>query len=61
MCGIAGFTRFNGSPGNEQTLQQMGDVIAHRGTDAKGEYLDQEIGLCHRRLIRVSLRGKYSE
>ena len=38
----AGFTRFNGSPGNELILQQMGNAIAHRGPDAKGEYFDQD-------------------
>jgi asparagine synthase (glutamine-hydrolysing) len=55
MCGIAGFTRFHTSPGNETTLRKMGDAIAHRGPDASGEYLDSEIGLCHRRLSIIDL------
>jgi asparagine synthase (glutamine-hydrolysing) len=55
MCGIAGFTRFNAPTGDSDTLRKMGDRIAHRGPDANGEYLDDEIGLCHRRLSIIDL------
>ncbi len=50
MCGIAGFTQFNHQFGNEQTLQKMGNAILHRGPDAGGVYLKDNIGLSHRRL-----------
>jgi asparagine synthase (glutamine-hydrolysing) len=33
----------------------MGEVIRHRGPDASGEYLDQEVGLSHRRLSILDL------
>ena len=33
----------------------MGESIAHRGPDAHGEYLDEGIGLCHRRLSIIDL------
>ena len=60
MCGIAGFTSFKHSPGNEQTLKEMGNAIAHRGPDSNGEYIDDLVGLCHRRLsiIDLSSSGK---
>lgn len=55
MCGIAGFTRFNDPTGDESSLIRMGDVIAHRGPDAHGEYIDDGVGLCHRRLSIIDL------
>lgn len=55
MCGIAGFTRFFDATGDVSSLLRMGDRIAHRGPDAHGEYLDDGIGLCHRRLSIIDL------
>ncbi|RDV29199.1 asparagine synthase (glutamine-hydrolyzing) [Alteromonas aestuariivivens] len=55
MCGIAGFSQFNGLEGNEATLEAMGQAIYHRGPDAGGIYLDDHIGLCHRRLSILDL------
>ncbi|MBX2857600.1 MAG: asparagine synthase (glutamine-hydrolyzing) [Cellvibrionaceae bacterium] len=55
MCGIAGFTRFHHPTGDENTLKQMGDAIIHRGPDAGGVYLDDGVGLCHRRLSIIDL------
>lgn len=55
MCGIAGFTQFSGNMGNEQTLKRMGDSIYHRGPDAGREYLDEHVGLAHRRLAIIDL------
>lgn len=55
MCGIAGFTRFFDTTGDVSSLVRMGDRIAHRGPDASGEYLDDGVGLCHRRLSIIDL------
>jgi asparagine synthase (glutamine-hydrolysing) len=55
MCGIAGFTRFFDPTGDLSSLVKMGDRIAHRGPDAHGEYLDEGVGLCHRRLSIIDL------
>jgi asparagine synthase (glutamine-hydrolysing) len=55
MCGIAGFTRFHQTTGDIDTLKQMGNAIFHRGPDAGGEYLDDHVGLCHRRLSIIDL------
>ncbi len=55
MCGIAGFTQFSHQFGDAETLKQMGNEIRHRGPDADGVYLEDEIGLCHRRLSIIDL------
>jgi len=55
MCGIAGFTKFDGSMLGIDTLLSMGDAISHRGPDAHGEYLSEYIALCHRRLSIIDL------
>ena len=55
MCGIAGFTQFNQQEGTLETLQAMGNAILHRGPDAGGEYLDNYVGLAHRRLSIIDL------
>ena len=55
MCGIAGFTRFRHQFGSEKALKTMGDAIRHRGPDASGVYLDEKVGLCHRRLSIIDL------
>src|ERR1700694_6059825 len=55
MCGIAGFFRSCAQSADEATLRCMGDAIRHRGPDAGGEYLDEHIGLAHRRLSIIDL------
>jgi asparagine synthase (glutamine-hydrolysing) len=55
MCGIAGFTRFFHSVGEHHTLEKMGQAIRHRGPDASGVYLNDNIGLCHQRLSIIDL------
>lgn len=55
MCGIAGFTRFNHSTGDRSTLESMGNAIFHRGPDCGDEFLNDHVGLCHRRLSIIDL------
>ncbi|GAB5415417.1 MAG: asparagine synthase (glutamine-hydrolyzing) [Congregibacter sp.] len=55
MCGIAGFSRFHRPLGDRTTLETMGHAIRHRGPDAEGSYLDEHVGLHHRRLAIVDL------
>lgn len=57
MCGIVGFTnRINDS---DAVLGKMMDRIRHRGPDAEGKYIDEDIALGHRRLsiIDISSQG----
>lgn len=53
MCGICGFT--GSVDRNEQVLQKMTDVIAHRGPDGAGLYQTDEVSLGHRRLSIIDL------
>lgn len=55
MCGIAGYMRSCSPGADEDTLRRMGEVIRHRGPDAGGEYLDDTVGLAHRRLSIIDL------
>ena len=66
MCGIAGFlhhksdltTSSDTTEANQLSkkhLIEMGNAIAHRGPDAHGEYLDDFVGLSHRRLSILDL------
>lgn len=58
MCGIAGFFRTASPAAGQNTLAQMGNVISHRGPDAGGEYLDDYVGLAHRRLSIIDLSAQ---
>lgn len=55
MCGICGFTE--ASDADLPILQAMCDVMAHRGPDGEGCYLDTGIALGHRRLSLIDLTG----
>lgn len=55
MCGIAGYFRTCAPAADKSDLQRMGEVIRHRGPDAGGEYLDDHVGLAHRRLSIIDL------
>lgn len=55
MCGIAGFTTFNQTQADIEQLSLMGEAIYHRGPDAGGTFVDEHIGLCHRRLAIIDL------
>lgn len=55
MCGIAGFSQFHTPIGDQSTLQAMGEAIYHRGPDAGREYLEEHVGLSHRRLAIIDL------
>ena len=57
MCGIVGFTNTVSDAG--KVIGEMMDRIRHRGPDAEGKYVDEDIALGHRRLsiIDVSSTG----
>ncbi|MGN0584422.1 MAG: asparagine synthase (glutamine-hydrolyzing) [Ruminococcus sp.] len=64
MCGFIGFT--NSIDNADSVLGRMLDKIKHRGPDAEGKYIDDNVALGHRRLsiIDVSDAGNqplYSE
>lgn len=53
MCGIAGLLSLRGEAISPMTLKKMTDVIAHRGPDGEGHWIDGPIGLGHRRLAII--------
>lgn len=55
MCGIAGLFHTDGAPVSPVILKRMTDVIAHRGPDGEGHYVDENFGLGHRRLSIIDL------
>jgi asparagine synthase (glutamine-hydrolysing) len=57
MCGIAGILNFKGAEVSAELLQQMIQMIRHRGPDASGVYTAGQVGLGHARLSIIDLSG----
>jgi len=58
MCGIAGKVRFRSARNLQRDeIQKMGDILAHRGPDGQGIYIDDHCGLIHRRLSIIDVEG----
>lgn len=58
MCGIAGFINFDKNIKAEYSLlKKMIDVIAHRGPDGEGFFVERNIALGHRRLSIIDLKS----
>lgn len=55
MCGIAGIINKNNNPVNLEKLLTMRDSLVHRGPDASGFYIHNNIGFAHRRLSIIDL------
>ena len=55
MCGVAGIFSLAGERVEPGVLRKMTDVIAHRGPDGEGQWIDGNVGLGHRRLAIIDL------
>ena len=55
MCGIAGY--INNKDNKAKIIKDMTDKIIHRGPDAEGFYIDDNVALGHRRLSIIDLKG----
>ncbi|MGA7076614.1 MAG: asparagine synthase (glutamine-hydrolyzing) [Halobacteriota archaeon] len=55
MCAIAGILRFDSAPVDPDCIQRMIEIQQHRGPDAQGSYINETIGLGHRRLAIIDL------
>ncbi len=53
MCGLSGFTW-----SDKTLIKKMADILAHRGPDGEGFYIDENISLGHRRLAVIDLSEK---
>ena len=61
MCGIAGILNFDTSPVSKNVLKRMTDSIAHRGPDGEGHWIEDNIGIGHRRLSIIDLSNAGSQ
>jgi asparagine synthase (glutamine-hydrolysing) len=59
MCGINGILHFSNQKIDQKVLCQMRDALQHRGPDDAGIFIDNNLGLGHRRLsiLDVSSAG----
>ncbi|NLD71047.1 MAG: asparagine synthase (glutamine-hydrolyzing), partial [Limnobacter sp.] len=57
MCGIYGVFRFDSKPVEPATLARMGQSIAHRGPDDRGQHIDGNCGIGMTRLAIIDPAG----
>ena len=56
MCGLTGYINLdNNKPADFSVVKRMTDTIIHRGPDAEGFYVKDNVGLGHRRLSIIDL------
>lgn len=56
MCGIAGLLHLDDQRKvDDIRLKRMSDIIEHRGPDGEGFYINNNVGLAHRRLSIIDL------
>lgn len=55
MCGLSGILNLKQQPADEVMIRRMSDCLSHRGPDADGFFIEQEIALGHRRLSIIDL------
>jgi asparagine synthase (glutamine-hydrolysing) len=58
MCGITGIYKTNKQPVSQQEVKLLTHALAHRGPDGEGIYVDDNLGLGHRRLSILDLSSK---
>jgi asparagine synthase (glutamine-hydrolysing) len=58
MCGIAGIFNISQQPVSTQEIKLMADALVHRGPDGEGVFIDENIGLAHRRLAILDISPK---
>jgi len=56
MCGICGIYNFQGNKVDDETLRRMNTRLNHRGPDEEGFFIDNNVGLGHKRLSIIDLR-----
>ena len=58
MCGIAGIFNLKDTPVSASTVKAMTNALGHRGPDGEGHYIDQNVGLGHKRLAILDITPK---
>ena len=57
MCGLIGYIDNKDEETKKATIKKMSDVIAHRGPDGEGFFVDDTIAMGFRRLSIIDLAG----
>jgi len=55
MCGISGYIDFKKERDLDQIIRKMNETIFHRGPDNEGVFIENGVGLGHRRLSIIDL------
>lgn len=61
MCGIAGIVAKQGASPDEGLLRRMAGALGHRGPDSEGIWMQEGVGLAHRRLAIIDLDARASQ
>ncbi|MBX9850848.1 MAG: asparagine synthase (glutamine-hydrolyzing) [Cytophagaceae bacterium] len=61
MCGITGIFNINGGTVSHQVLKEMTHSLSHRGPDSDGLFIEENIGMGHRRLAILDTSSKGSQ
>ena len=57
MCGIVAFVDNEKPQIKDQLIKKMKDRIIHRGPDAEGQYVDDDVALGFRRLSFIDVKS----
>jgi len=55
MCGVAGIIKLDNTSPSSRLLKAMTESIKHRGPDGEGQWIEDNVGLGHRRLAIIDL------
>ena len=59
MCGIVGFVNYKQDISKfKNTLINMNNSLSRRGPDEEGYYINENVGLSHKRLIVIDPKGR---
>jgi asparagine synthase (glutamine-hydrolysing) len=61
MCGIAGIVNLDRRKIDSELLVRMVEIISHRGPDNRGLYINDNVGLGHRRLKIIDLSSRAAQ
>ena len=61
MCGVFGTISLENKPINRRTLERMSESIRHRGPDGEGYWINNNVGIGHRRLAIIDLSENASQ
>ena len=61
MCGIAGIINSSKTPIDARQLEEISNIMQHRGPDAQGFYINENVGFAHNRLSLLDLSNNANQ